>query len=106
MSGIAGCRALEMADGWQGAVYGVFRSGAVVSLGAGRRGSGSGMSFNREGVSMKKIKFGRMATAVLVMVLGSFSAVLAASQYHLLKKHNFGPAEGSTREYFDYIMVD
>ena len=31
---------------------------------------------------------------------------MAASGYHLLKKYSFGPAEGSTREYFDYITVD
>ena len=30
----------------------------------------------------------------------------ATSGYHLLKKYSFGPAEGSTREYFDYITVD
>lgn len=31
---------------------------------------------------------------------------MAAGTYHLLKKYSFGAAEGSTREYFDYIMVD
>jgi DNA-binding beta-propeller fold protein YncE len=30
----------------------------------------------------------------------------AADGYHLLKKYSFGAAEGSTREYFDYITVD
>src|SRR4029077_395268 len=30
----------------------------------------------------------------------------ATSGYHLLKKYSFGAAEGSTREYFDYITVD
>jgi hypothetical protein len=28
------------------------------------------------------------------------------STYHFQKKYTFGPAEGSTREYFDYITVD
>ena len=30
----------------------------------------------------------------------------APNEYHLLKKYSFGSAEGSTREYFDYIAVD
>ena len=30
----------------------------------------------------------------------------ATNAYHLLKKYSFGAAEGSTREYFDYITVD
>jgi hypothetical protein len=30
----------------------------------------------------------------------------ATGGYHLLSKYNFGAAEGSTREYFDYITVD
>ncbi len=55
---------------------------------------------------MKKIKVGRMASFAVLMVLGSLSLLLAASPYHLLKRYNFGPAEGSTREYFDYISVD
>jgi DNA-binding beta-propeller fold protein YncE len=57
---------------------------------------------------MKEIKFGRIASLalVLVMVLGSLSLLMAASPYHLLKRYNFGAAEGSTREYFDYIAVD
>lgn len=33
-------------------------------------------------------------------------AFAAAGGYHLLKTYPFGAAEGSTREYFDYIMVD
>src|SRR5215471_7470367 len=33
-------------------------------------------------------------------------AVIAATGYHLLKKYAFGVAEGSSREYFDYISVD
>jgi DNA-binding beta-propeller fold protein YncE len=33
-------------------------------------------------------------------------AMAATSGYHQLKKYSFGAAEGSTREYFDYITVD
>src|SRR5215467_1601848 len=32
--------------------------------------------------------------------------VRAQGGYHLVKKYTFGAAEGSTREYFDYITVD
>src|SRR5258708_17202902 len=48
----------------------------------------------------------RIAAATLFILLGSFSLLKAASQYHLLTKYKFGAAEGSTREYFDYIDVD
>lgn len=41
-------------------------------------------------------------TAVAVVGL----AASPTSGYHLLKKYAFGAAEGSTREYFDYITVD
>jgi uncharacterized protein YjiK len=42
-----------------------------------------------------------------VFALGAFGVGMAATgNYHLLKKYSFGAAEGSTREYFDYIMVD
>jgi DNA-binding beta-propeller fold protein YncE len=48
-------------------------------------------------------------TAVCLTLL-SFATLSVAlppeSGYHLLKKYSFGPAEGSTREYFDYITVD
>ena len=50
---------------------------------------------------------GRLATGMSLILLGAFAAAMAAtSGYHLLKKYSFGPAEGSTREYFDYIAVD
>jgi DNA-binding beta-propeller fold protein YncE len=43
----------------------------------------------------------------LIGLLGSVSLLIAATNaYHLLKKYSFGAAEGSTREYFDYITVD
>jgi hypothetical protein len=40
-------------------------------------------------------------------LLGAFVLARAATGgYHLLKKYNFGAAEGSSEEYFDYITVD
>ncbi len=48
----------------------------------------------------------RVAGMVLLLLM-SFSLLMAATNgYHLLKKYSFGAAEGSTREYFDYITVD
>jgi len=40
------------------------------------------------------------------MLCAAASLVAASAGYHLLKKYSFGAAEGSTREYFDYISVD
>ena len=48
----------------------------------------------------------RVACGAGVVLLGAVAVAMAASGYHLLKKYSFGPAEGSTREYFDYITVD
>jgi len=49
----------------------------------------------------------RLATGVSFILLGAFALATAATGgYHLLNKYAFGPAEGSTREYFDYITVD
>jgi len=51
--------------------------------------------------------FRRFASGGLLVVLGAASVVMAATNgYHLLKKYSFGAAEGSTREYFDYVTVD
>ena len=47
-----------------------------------------------------------LAVGTTAMVLAGLSAARAAQSYHLLKKYNFPAAEGSTREYFDYITVD
>jgi DNA-binding beta-propeller fold protein YncE len=56
---------------------------------------------------MKSYPVGRIASGVVVIVLGSFLLLMAAAPgYHLLKKYTFGTAEGATREYFDYITVD
>jgi DNA-binding beta-propeller fold protein YncE len=50
--------------------------------------------------------FARMASTAVLAVVGCSLLVAAGSGYHLLKKYSFGAAEGSTREYFDYITVD
>jgi YVTN family beta-propeller protein len=49
----------------------------------------------------------RFAAGVTLIMAGASALAMAASGgYHLLNKYTFGAAEGSTREYFDYIMVD
>jgi DNA-binding beta-propeller fold protein YncE len=56
---------------------------------------------------MKTHSLGRVASVVFVILLGPLPLLMAATNnYHLLKKYSFGAAEGSTREYFDYITVD
>jgi len=56
---------------------------------------------------MKSKGFARLASSAVVILLSAASLVMAAtSSYHLLKKYTFGAAEGSTREYFDYVTVD
>jgi DNA-binding beta-propeller fold protein YncE len=56
---------------------------------------------------MKFSRFGRIGSGVLLGMLGALPVLMAAaSGYHLLAKYKFGAAEGSTREYFDYITVD
>src|ERR1700733_11759283 len=47
-----------------------------------------------------------VTTVLLVCGAGSSLRTAAADSYHLVKKYGFGAAEGSTREYFDYITVD
>jgi YVTN family beta-propeller protein len=42
----------------------------------------------------------------LLTLAGLAVAVPPPAAYHLLKKYTFGAAEGSTREYFDYVFVD
>lgn len=56
---------------------------------------------------MKRFGLGRLALCVALVLLGSFAVARAPEGgYHLLKKYSFGAAEGSSREYFDYITVD
>ena len=56
---------------------------------------------------MKSYRLGRIVTGALLIVLGGCLLLIAGTNgYHLLKKYSFGAAEGSTREYFDYITVD
>jgi DNA-binding beta-propeller fold protein YncE len=50
---------------------------------------------------------GRIAVGALLILVASFSVLMAAtSKYQLLNKYSFGAADGATREYFDYITVD
>ncbi|HKV04833.1 MAG TPA: hypothetical protein VJO53_06975 [Candidatus Acidoferrales bacterium] len=46
------------------------------------------------------------APLALLLSCGLAAAHPPANGYHLVKKYTFGPAAGSTREYFDYITVD
>src|SRR5229473_8426546 len=55
---------------------------------------------------MKSLTFGRIASVAVLILVGTSLLVAAVNEYHLLKKYSFGAAEGSTREYFDYITVD
>ena len=49
----------------------------------------------------------RIAAVVSLILLAALAlATPVKGGYHLLKKYTFGAAEGSTREYFDYITVD
>jgi DNA-binding beta-propeller fold protein YncE len=49
----------------------------------------------------------RVTICAVLLLLGSFAAAKSPEgTYHLLKKYSFGAAEGSSREYFDYITVD
>jgi DNA-binding beta-propeller fold protein YncE len=48
----------------------------------------------------------RISVFVSFLLLGALALTAATGGYHLLKKYHFGPAAGSTREYFDYVMVD
>lgn len=56
---------------------------------------------------MRVPKFHALAAGlVLFSCAGLAFAATPKVSYHLLKKYNFGPAPGSTREYFDYVTVD
>ena len=56
---------------------------------------------------MKSSLNSRIGALVSLILLGALAIALPAKgAYHLLMKYTFGAAEGSTREYFDYITVD
>lgn len=56
---------------------------------------------------MKSSQVSRSPALVSLMLVAALAiAIPAKGGYHLLTKYTFGPAEGSTREYFDYITVD
>ena len=56
---------------------------------------------------MKEYGLTCVPVRVLFILLGALAVATAAtSGYHQIKKYSFGAAEGSTREYFDYIAVD
>ena len=56
---------------------------------------------------MKCYSGARLLSTVFLILLGTSPLLMAAAKgYHLLKKYSFGAAEGSTREYFDYITID
>jgi DNA-binding beta-propeller fold protein YncE len=58
-------------------------------------------------ISKRVLVLGPLALGVTLLTIGSFVIARPAGvTYHLLKKYSFGPAQGSTREYFDYITVD
>src|SRR5215467_13752570 len=55
---------------------------------------------------MKLSRIGRLVMLGTTLLLGGLTAAWSAESYHLLKRYAIGQAEGSTREDFDYIMVD
>jgi len=55
---------------------------------------------------MKLSRIGRLVAFGTALLLGGLAATWSAESHHLLKKYSIGQAEGSTREYFDYITVD
>src|ERR1700730_6979138 len=56
---------------------------------------------------MKSFPVSRIAVVVCLTLLAAIAlSAPVKSGYRLLKKYSFGAAEGSTREYFDYITVD
>jgi DNA-binding beta-propeller fold protein YncE len=66
------------------------------------------LSSRKGGFPAMKVHFvGGITGRVLFVLLGALAVAMAATGgYHQLKKYPFGTAEGSTREYFDYITVD
>jgi len=58
------------------------------------------------GIRMKSLNFGRVASGVLSILLGTSLLVAAANEYHLLKNTASARRRQHSREYFDYITVD
>jgi uncharacterized protein YdeI (BOF family) len=54
---------------------------------------------------MKALKMQRIAVAIFILLLSAL-ALAADGGYHQIEKYSFPAAQGSTREYFDYITVD
>ena len=55
---------------------------------------------------MRLTRLGGHILSGTALLLGGMAVARAAESYHLLKKYSIGQADGSTREYFDYISVD
>src|SRR5215467_6360874 len=94
-------------------IYVLFRSDRVILL-PRRRPSGQVKSPQQRSsydlsteAGMKSNRLARLASGALLVLFSVAASLLAApSGYHLLRKYSFGAAEGSTREYFDYISID
>src|SRR5437016_11515035 len=72
-----------------------------------------GASSGKLSRTRRRIRFGRrrggivaVVVSAAVIALAGLATARAAESYHQLKKYNFPAAEGSTREYFDYVAVD
>src|SRR2546429_4658081 len=72
-----------------------------------------GASSGKLSRTRRQIRFGKMRGGIVAVVvsaaviaLAGLATARAAESYHRLKKYTFPAAEGSTREYFDYITVD
>jgi len=67
------------------------------------------LSSRRRQIRFGKVMGDRIVAVVVsaaVIALAALVTARAAESYHQLKKYNFPAAEGSTREYFDYITAD
>src|SRR6516162_6253688 len=67
------------------------------------------LSSRRRQIRFGKVMADRIVAVVVsaaVIALAALVTARAAESYHQLKKYNFRAAEGSTREYFDYITAD
>src|ERR1700756_3576431 len=67
------------------------------------------LSSRRRQIRFGKVMADRIVAVVVsaaVIALAVLATARAAESYHQLKKYNFPAAEGSTREYFDYITAD